>query len=135
MKNIGKPRYGVIDNGLFGLRIISGIVTGIRYTEDEPVYEISFGHDKWWTSSIYEKIEELTDYETLQLAPLERIIETHGLKIKYGTLNIIPLPNFEEIPTDCVYFDPAQGRNKCLHKSSTNHKCVGMCNYFKTIDE
>jgi hypothetical protein len=83
MVNIGKPRYGIIDNGLFGLRIVSGIVTGIRYTETKPVYEISFGHDKWWTSIIYEKVEELAVYEILQLAPPERIKETHNLKIKF----------------------------------------------------
>jgi hypothetical protein len=34
MKNIGKPRYGIIDSGLFGIRIVSGIITGIRYTEE-----------------------------------------------------------------------------------------------------
>jgi len=35
MKNMGLPKYGVIDSGLFGFRIIAGMVTGIRYTEDK----------------------------------------------------------------------------------------------------
>ena len=43
MENIGKAKYGIIENGIFGTRIISGIVTGVRYTEDKPIYEISFG--------------------------------------------------------------------------------------------
>ncbi len=81
MENIGKPTYGVIENGIFGTRIISGMVTGIRYTDDKPVYEISFGKDKWWSSEIANNIEDL--FKLLNLAPLERIKETHGLKIKY----------------------------------------------------
>lgn len=30
MKNIGMPKYGIIENGIFGTRIVSGIVTGIQ---------------------------------------------------------------------------------------------------------
>jgi hypothetical protein len=82
MENLSKPKYGIIDSGLFGLRIISGIVTGIRYTENKPVYEISFGKDKWWTSEIAESPEEI--FKGLKLASLDRIKETHGLQIKYG---------------------------------------------------
>lgn len=81
MENIGKPKYGIINSGLFGVRIISGIVTGIRYTEDKPMYEISFGKDKWWTSEIAETPDEIFHY--LKLASLDRIKETHGLQIKY----------------------------------------------------
>jgi len=83
MKNIGQPRYGLIDSGLFGVKIVSGIVTGIKYTEDKPVYEISFGNNKWWTSEITNNVEEIG--KMFNLASLERIKETHGLKIKYGS--------------------------------------------------
>lgn len=76
-----KPVYGIVDNGLFGLRIVSGIVTGIRYTEDKPVFEVSFGKDRWWISSVAQSKEELIGM--FDLAPLERVNETHGLKIKY----------------------------------------------------
>jgi hypothetical protein len=81
MKNMGQARYGIIENGIFGTRIVSGIVTGIRYTEDKPVYELSFGKDKWWTSQIAENINDI--FKELNLASLERIKETHGLRIKY----------------------------------------------------
>lgn len=81
-ENMSKARYGIIENGIFGTRIVSGIVTGIRYTEDKPVYELSFGKDKWWTSQIAENTDEL--FKQLNLAPLERVQETHGLKIKYN---------------------------------------------------
>lgn len=81
MENIGKPKYAVIDSGLFGVKIIAGIVTGIRYTENKPVYEISFGKDRWWTSKIAENFEEIMAY--FELATLDRIRETHGLKIKF----------------------------------------------------
>lgn len=81
MENIGKPMYGIIDNGLWGAKIISGIVTGKRFTEDKPVYEISFGKNSWWTSEITDDPQEILKH--LKLADLERIKETHGLKIKF----------------------------------------------------
>lgn len=79
--NIGKPKYGIIENGVFGTRIVSGIVTGVSYTEEKPIYEISFGKDKWKTSEITESIDDI--FKDLKLGKLERIVETHGLKIKY----------------------------------------------------
>lgn len=57
------------------------MVTGIRYTEQEPIYEISFGNNKWWTSEISENLEEI--FKRLNLASLDRIKETHNLQIKY----------------------------------------------------
>lgn len=81
MENIGKPKYGVIDSGLFGLRIVAGMVTGIRYTETVPEYEIRFGKNTWWTSKIADTPEEIVKF--FELAPLERVKQTHGLMIKY----------------------------------------------------
>lgn len=81
MENIGKARYGLVENTMFGIRIVAGIVTGIRYTEDKPVYEISFGKSRWWTSEISDSKEALA--ELLNIASLDRVKETHGLKIKY----------------------------------------------------
>jgi hypothetical protein len=81
-KNIGQPRYGLIDNGVFGTRIVAGIVTGIRYTEDKPIYTISFGKDLWQTTAIADSVDNLT--LLLNLASLERIKETYALKIKYN---------------------------------------------------
>lgn len=82
MENISKPKYGLIDSGLFGVRIVAGIVTGKRYTEGKPLYELSFGKNSWWTSEIADKPEDLIKF--FNLAPLERIKETHGLQIKYN---------------------------------------------------
>ena len=84
MENIGKPKYGILGSGLFDVRIVSGIVTGIRFTEDKPVYELSFGKNKWETTEITDNQEDIM--KALKLAPLERIRETHGLKIKYNHL-------------------------------------------------
>jgi hypothetical protein len=81
VENIGKAKYGIIENRVFGTRIISGIVTGVRYTEDKPVYEISFGKDKWWTSEITDNVDDI--FKALKLASLDRVKETHGLKINY----------------------------------------------------
>lgn len=78
---IGKPTYGIIENGIFGTRIVSGIITGIKFTEGDPVFEISFGKDKWWTSEITDDIEDIL--KIMKLTSLERVAKTHGLKIKY----------------------------------------------------
>jgi hypothetical protein len=83
MNNIGMPKYGIITNGIFGTRIVSGIVTGVRFTEDKPIYELSFGKDKWWTSEITDNIEDI--FKVLNLVSLERVKTTHGLKIKYNS--------------------------------------------------
>jgi hypothetical protein len=80
-KNIGKPKYGIIENGSFGTKIVSGIITGVSYTEDKPIYEISFGNDKWRTTEITESLEDI--FKALKLVDLQRVVETHGLKIKY----------------------------------------------------
>ncbi len=81
MKHLKEARYGIIENGIFGTRIISGIVTGVRFTDDKPFYEISFGKDKWWTSEITDNLEDIL--KALKLVSLDRVKETHGLKIKF----------------------------------------------------
>lgn len=81
MEEIGKARYGIIHNGVFGTTIVSGIVTGISYTEDKPIYELSFGNDKWRTSEITDSIDDI--FKALKLTTLKRVNEAHGLKIKY----------------------------------------------------
>lgn len=82
MELISKPVYGVINSGIFGAQIITGVVTGIQYTEEKPIYQISFGKSSWWTSVITEDKEQL--FELLNITSLERVKETHGLKIKYN---------------------------------------------------
>ena len=47
------------------------------------MYELSFGKNSWWTSEIAETPEEL--FKAFKLPSLERIQETHGLKIKFGS--------------------------------------------------
>ena len=83
MENIGKPKYGIIENGIFGTKIVSGIITGVRFTEDKPVYEISFGKNSWWTSEITDSIDDV--FKALKLLSLERVKEAHGLTIKYNS--------------------------------------------------
>lgn len=81
--NIGKPKYGIIENGAFGVRIVSGIVTGVRYTEEKPIYELSFGKDRWQTTEITDNLQDVLD--ALKLVSLDRVNTTHGLKIKYNS--------------------------------------------------
>jgi len=56
-------------------------VTGVKYTEDKPLYEISFRKDKWWTNEISENTEDL--FKLLKLVSLDRVKETHVLKIRF----------------------------------------------------
>ena len=81
MENIGQAKYGIIENGIFGTRIIAGIVTGVRFTEDKPMYELSFGKNKWWTFEITDNTDDI--FKALKLASLDRVKETNGLRIKY----------------------------------------------------
>ena len=80
-EDVGKAKYGLIDSGLFGVKIIAGIVTGIRFTETDPIYEISFDKNKWETSIITEDISDIIKF--LKIAPLQRVRETHNLKVKF----------------------------------------------------
>ena len=80
---INKAVYGLADRSTFGVRIISGIVTGVSYSEDfPPKYEITFGKNKTWVDKIVESKEELITL--LEIADLKRVKETHNLKLKYN---------------------------------------------------
>jgi hypothetical protein len=80
---INKAVYGITDSSIFGLKIVAGVITGISYSEDyPPKYEITFGKNKTWVSSIAESKEELLNL--LNLAPLSRVKETHNLKLIYN---------------------------------------------------
>lgn len=81
-KNIGKPAYALVDMGVFSKTIISGIVTGVQYTEDEPLYTIAFGKNTWKTDTLFDDQESLV--KALNIPTLERVSETHNLKIKYS---------------------------------------------------
>jgi hypothetical protein len=78
----GEPIYALIETSTFGLRIVAGIITGIRFTEDKPVYTIQFGKDSWQSSQIAGNKEELL--KLIKIPELKRIKETHGLIIKYS---------------------------------------------------
>lgn len=80
---INKAVYGLADRSTFGVRIISGIVTGVSYSEDfPPKYEITFGKNKTWVDKITESKEELITL--LEITDLKRVKETHNLKLKYN---------------------------------------------------
>lgn len=80
-QDVGKAKYGLIDSGLFGAKIVAGIITGVRFTETDPIYEISFDKNKWETSIITEDISDIIKF--LKIAPLQRVRETHNLKVKF----------------------------------------------------
>ena len=80
---INKAVYGLTDRSIFGVKIISGIITGVSYSEDyPPKYEITFGKNKTWVDKIAESKEDLITL--LEIADLKRVKETHNLKLKYN---------------------------------------------------
>ena len=79
---INKAVYGLADRSIFGVKIISGIVTGVSYSEDYlPKYEITFGKNKAWVDKIAESKDELL--LLLEITDLKRLKETHNLTLKY----------------------------------------------------
>lgn len=80
---INKAVYGITDNSIFGLKIVSGIVTGVSYSEEHPPrYEVTFGKNKVWVNKIAESKELLI--EALNLADLKKVATTHQLTLKYN---------------------------------------------------
>ena len=80
---INKAVYGVTDNSIFGLKIVSGIVTGVSYTEEHsPRYEITFGKNRVWVNKIAESKAELI--ELLGLAELTKVASVHAMTLKYS---------------------------------------------------
>lgn len=71
----------MLENGIYGVKIVTGIVTGIKFTEDKPIYELSNGKDKWQTSEITDNLEDV--FKALKIVSLEKLKETVKLKIKF----------------------------------------------------
>lgn len=78
---IGQAAYGITDNGIFGARIVAGIITGIRLTEDKPLYEISYEKNSWWVKDITDNRAELLDM--LKVAQLDHIRKTAKINLKH----------------------------------------------------
>lgn len=81
MSNIGKAVYGVVDRGVYGLKVYAGIVIGVEFTEDLPIFTILSGNNKVKTTLICYNKEEVL--EQLNLTPLERIQSINSFKLKY----------------------------------------------------
>ena len=78
---IGQAYYGITDNGIFGANIMAGIITGIRLTNDKPIYEITYGKSSVWTSKITKNRNELLDF--LKIEELSKIKQTAKVEVKY----------------------------------------------------
>ena len=78
---VGKASYGIFDNGIFGARIVAGIITGVRLTDDKPIYEITHEKNSWWVTDITDNRAQLLDM--LKVAQLDAIQKTAKVKLKY----------------------------------------------------
>jgi hypothetical protein len=82
ISKIGKAYYGVIDNGAFGVKIVTGIVTGFTFEEKtKPNYQLTLGANKYWSQDITTIKEEILDF--LKIADLQKIKESHIMQLKY----------------------------------------------------
>lgn len=68
---IGKPVHSVVKTGIFGLKIVSGVVIGIEFTHNKPKYCIGFGNNSVWVNNIAESKEVLI--ELLNLPNLDEV--------------------------------------------------------------
>lgn len=79
---IGNAVYAIVSNNHFGIKVVSGIVTGVHFTEDKPIYDISFGNDRYQSSEIFFSTDGLI--AAFRLLPLEAVEKSHNLQIKYS---------------------------------------------------
>lgn len=73
MITFGTLVHSIVDKGIFGLRVISGIVIGIEYTNKTPKYCIGFGDNSVWVNKVATNDKELL--EMLKLSDLEKVKE------------------------------------------------------------
>lgn len=92
VKNMSKSIYGVVDSGVFGLRIVTGIVTGVQYTKTKPLFKIEYKDGSVWTDKVADNKDDL--FKLMNVTPLEEVEKLLDLKIKFdvkeqikGTLN------------------------------------------------
>jgi len=72
---IGTPVHSAVKSGIFGLKIISGVIIGIEFTHNKPKYCIGFGDNSVWVYNIAESKEELI--ELLKLPDLD-VVKLEG---------------------------------------------------------
>lgn len=80
MSLIGKPTYGIIDRGAFGIKVVSGIITNTKTTDGIVYYEITLDKkNSYWTSKVTDRQENLG--KMLDLPKLKSRIELPLLEI------------------------------------------------------
>jgi len=79
---IGTPVHAIDNKGIFGLRIISGVIVGIQFTHNKPKYCVGFGDSSVWVNNVAENEEDL-----LKLLKLPKLDE---VKKKGANHNIKP---------------------------------------------
>jgi hypothetical protein len=82
---INKPLYGLVDRGVFGVRIISGIVIGVQYTAKEPLYCIATENSSVWTSVVADDIDGLV--KLLNIPSPKEILAKSKLNINFLEIN------------------------------------------------
>lgn len=79
---INTPLYGVVDRGIFGLRIIYGIVIGVQYTSNKPKYCIASDNSSVWTDNVSDSPEGLI--ELLNIPTPTEIVNKTKLDINFN---------------------------------------------------
>ena len=82
ISKIGKAHYGVIDNGAFGVKIVTGIVTGFTFEEtSKPNYQLTLGANKYWSKDITIEKDQILDF--LKIADLQKVKESYIMQLRY----------------------------------------------------
>lgn len=78
---MNKPIYGVVDRGIFGVRVVTGIITGVQFTDNLPLYKIEYKDGSVWTDKVTDNVEKLL--ELMSVIPLKNIPNLLVLKTKF----------------------------------------------------
>lgn len=81
VKLMSMPVYGVVDRGIFGVRVVTGIITGVQFTENLPLYKIEYKDGSVWTDKVTTDVNELL--QLMQVTPLDSITKLLPLKTNY----------------------------------------------------
>ncbi len=79
--HIGQIRYAVIGNGVFGKRVVYGLVTGIRFTDSDPIYSLQYQKNRWEVKRLYS--DRLEMLNALEIPYEDTIGRDHGLDINF----------------------------------------------------
>lgn len=72
-KLFGTPVYAVANRGIFGFRVSTGIITGIRFTNNKPEFYVASNKESGWYTEITTDKNEI-----LEMIEVPDLIQVQG---------------------------------------------------------